>query len=569
MRSWTGSNCTWRSDRVKRSHAPSFRGHEPYHIETRMKVLVSDRLHDVCHSMLRDAGFEVVDAPGADAARLAELCGDVDGWIIRSGTQVTADLLARAERLRVVGRAGVGVDNVDLDAATRRGVLVLNAPAGNTISTAEHTLAMLMAMVRNIVPAASSLSDGRWDRKAFTGAELYGKTVGIIGVGKIGRAVAERLSGFGVTLLGFDPVLSEDHADRLGLKLVPLEELFERSDYITVHTPLTPETRGLLGRETLARCRPGVGIVNCARGGIVDEAALLEALESGHVGSAALDVFTSEPPGDDLAALLSHERVVATPHIAASTGEAQEKVARQVTEQLINALSERAVTTAVNAMAIRMASRPDVRPFVELAERLGRAAAQMRPEGFRRLRVRCHGETPRAHADVLRIAALRGFLSEWLSEPVNFVNAPVLADEMGLDAEFETFHTDAAFSSLVEVRLDAAPGPDGDARRLVSLQGAVFAGNEPRITAIDATELELRMSGPILVYRNVDRPGMLAAVGSVLAAAEINIASMALGREAHGGTALTAMGVDTAIPPDVLEAVSSIDGIDRVQSIVF
>ncbi|NNF03901.1 MAG: phosphoglycerate dehydrogenase [Rhodothermales bacterium] len=534
-----------------------------------MKVLVSDRLHDVCHTMLRDAGLEVVDAPGADPSRLAELCRDVDGWIIRSGTKVTADLMRQAGRLRAIGRAGVGVDNVDLEAATRRGVLVLNAPAGNTISTAEHTLALLMAMVRNVAPAASSVAAGRWDRKLFTGAELYGKTVGIVGVGKIGRAVAERLAGFGVKLIGFDPVLSNEQADRLGLKLVPLDDIFELSDYITVHTPLTSETRGLLGSETLARCKKGVGIVNCARGGIVDEAALLEALNAGHVGSAALDVYSSEPPGDELRDLLAHPRVVATPHIAASTGEAQEKVARQVTEQLINALADRPVTTAVNAMAIRMASRPDVRPFVELAEKLGRAAAQMRPEGFRRLRVRCHGETPRAHADVLRIAALRGFLSEWLSEPVNFVNAPVLAEEMGLDADIETFHSNAAFSSLVEVRLDAATESGGEARRVVSLQGAIFAGNEPRITAIDDTDLELRMSGSILVYRNVDRPGMLAAVGSVLAHADINIASMALGREAAGETALTAIGVDSAIPDAVRETVSSIDGIERVQSIVF
>lgn len=534
-----------------------------------MKVLVSDRLHDACHSMLREAGLDIVDAPGADPAELAELCKDVHGWIIRSGTTVTAELLELAGDLRVIGRAGVGVDNVDLEAATRRGVLVLNAPAGNTLSTAEHTLAMMMAMARNIVPAASSLAEGRWERKRFTGAELYGKTVGIVGVGKIGRAVAERLAGFGVNLLGFDPVLSVEHAERLGLKLVEMDEIFERSDYITVHTPLTSETRGLLGRETLARCKRGVCIVNCARGGIVDEAALFDALESGHVGAAALDVFTSEPPEEELLALLAHPRVVATPHIAASTDEAQEKVARQVTEQVVNALADRPVTTAVNAMAIRMASRPDVRPFVELSEKLGRAAAQMRPEGFRRLRVRCHGDTPRKHADVIRIAALRGFLSEWLTEPVNFVNAPVLAEEMGLDADIETFHPDAAFSSLIEVRLDAAPTGDESPRPIVSLQGAVFAGNEPRITAIDGTDLELRMSGPILVYRNVDRPGMLAAVGSVLARANINIASMALGREASGRTALTAMGVDSVISDEVLEAVESIDGIERVQSIVF
>lgn len=534
-----------------------------------MKVLVSDRLHDACQSMLREAGLDVVDAPGADPERLAELCTDVHGWIIRSGTRVTAELLHRAADLRVIGRAGVGVDNVDLDAATRRGVLVLNAPAGNTLSTAEHTLAMLMAMARNIVPAATSLARGRWERKQFTGAELYGKTVGIVGVGKIGRAVAERLAGFGVNLLGLDPVLSDEHAERLGLTLVGLDEILERSDYITVHTPLTSETRGLLGPETLARCRPGVGIVNCARGGIVDEAALLAALESGHVDAAALDVFTTEPPGKDLSALLAHPRVVATPHIAASTEEAQEKVARQVTEQVVNALADRPVTTAVNAMAIRLASRPDVRPFVELSEKLGRGVAQMRPEGFRRLRVRCHGDTPRKHADVLRIAALRGFLSEWLTEPVNFINAPVLAEEMGLDADFETFHSEAAFSSLIEVRLDAAPTDDETAHPIVALQGTIFAGYEPRITAIDGTELELRMSGPILVYRNVDRPGMLAAVGTVLARADINIASMALGREASGDSALTAIGVDSVIPAHVLDAVESIEGIERVQSIIF
>ena len=300
-----------------------------------------------------------VIATGRTDEELKPLVAEADGWIIRSGTKITPELIDVADRLTVIGRAGVGVDNVNVEAATRKGILVLNAPAGNTISTAEHTIAMMLALSRNISAANASIRGGAWDRKSFMGSELYGKTLGILGAGKVGRAVAERMRGFGVTILGYDPIIPAELAEGSGIKLVQLEELISESDIITIHSPLNETTRGILNDETLANCRSGVVIVNCARGGIVDEAALLRALDAGIVGGAALDVFSSEPPTPELAALIGHPRVVATPHIAASTHEAQEKVARQVTEQVIHALRNEPVETAINEMAIRTASRQD------------------------------------------------------------------------------------------------------------------------------------------------------------------------------------------------------------------
>ncbi len=316
------------------------------------RVLITDPTHPVCTQLLEEAGFTPVVATGRTVDELKLLAAEADGWIIRSGTKITPELIDVAGRLKVIGRAGVGVDNVNIEAASNKGILVLNAPDGNTISTAEHTVAMLLALSRRIAAANASIRSGAWDRKSFMGSEIHRKTLGILGAGKVGRAVAERLRGFGMTILGYDPIVPAGIAEGSGIKLVEFEELISESDIITLHTPLNDATRGILNDETLARCRKGVVIVNCARGGIVDEAALLRALEAGIVGGAAVDVYSSEPPPPELAALIGHDRVVATPHIAASTHEAQEKVARQVTEQVIHALRNEPVETAINAGAL-------------------------------------------------------------------------------------------------------------------------------------------------------------------------------------------------------------------------
>jgi D-3-phosphoglycerate dehydrogenase len=526
------------------------------------KVLITDSLHPACFTMLADAGFEVIDGAKWTREQILKACPDVAGWIIRSGTSIGHEYLDAAPNLVVIGRAGVGVDNVDIPAATKRGVLVLNAPEGNTISTAEHTMAMLLAMARKIAPAAASLLSGKWDRKPYTGSELFSKTIGIAGIGKIGRAVAERCQSFGMTVIGYDPMITVEAASKMGIELVDLDTLFERSDFITVHTPLIPATKGLLNDETLARCKKGVGIINCARGGIVDEAALLRALESGVVSAAALDVYSSEPPGEAIMELIRHPHVVATPHIAASTDEAQEKVAVQVTEQVINALSGEVVLTAVNAMAVRMSAQPEVRPYMALAQRLGSASRQLYDQQVDRLVVRCHGDVPRRYTDVLRVVALKGFLSTNWKEPVNLVNAEMIAAESGLVVDVETFQPAQAFSNLIEVRLE---GPQGT----LTISGTLFSGVDARITSVDGYDVELKAVGHIMLYRNQDRPGMLAKVGHVLASHEINIGSLSLGRTSPGAEALTAIAIDQAISEEILQQVANIAGVNRVRMLEF
>lgn len=525
-----------------------------------MKVLITDSVDQVCIDLLNENGFEADVQLKKSDDELKAIAKDADGWIIRSGTTVSAALIEAADRLKVVGRAGVGVDNIDLDAATRRGVLVINAPDGNTISTAEHTCAMLLALARRIPQASRSTAEGKWERKAFTGSEVYEKTLGIIGVGKIGRAVAERMAGFGMTLIGYDPVLSPEAAERIGVSLVELDEIYERADFITLHTPLNDATRGLLNKKTLARCKKGVRIVNCARGGIVDEADLLEALKSGHVGGAALDVYSNEPPPEPLHELIRHPNVVATPHIAASTEEAQEKVAIQITEQVIHALRNEPVQTPVNAMAIKMAAQPEAQPYLSLTDKLGQIVGQLGDGHVRSIAVRCRGDVPRRFAEVLTIAAVKGVLSRWASEPVNMINAPLLAEEMGVSIKEERDTAAGGYTNLIEVALET----DGESRLVA---GTIFDRDEPRLVRVDDYWLEVKPEGRLLIYKNVDRPGMLASVGGILASNDINIGALALGRTEKGALALTAISVDQDVPQEVLGEIGQIEGIEQVRRV--
>ena len=525
-----------------------------------MRVLISDAVDPVCIDMLRGHGFEADVQLNKSDVELQELASNADGWIIRSGTTITARMIEASNALKVIGRAGVGVDNIDLDVATLRGVLVLNAPAGNTVSTAEHTCAMLLSMARRIPQAHRSLTEGVWKRTPFTGSEVYEKALGIVGLGKIGRAVAERMAGFGMQVIGYDPVLSGDAVEHLGVRLVSFETLMAESDFITVHAPLNDATKGLLNRDSLALCRRGVRIVNCARGGIVDEEDLYAALESGQVGGAALDVYSTEPPPDSLGRLLQHPRVVVTPHIAASTAEAQEKVAMHVTEQVIRALCGEPVQTPVNALAIRMAAQPEARPYLSLSDRLGQLVGQLVDGSIRAIAVRCRGEVPRRYSEVLTIAAVRGVLSRWSSEPVNLINAPLLAKEMGIDVKEERNVTAGSYMNLLEIDLET----DGGGR---TVAGTIFDRDEPRLVRIDDYWLEVRPEGCLIVHGNVDRPGMLAAVGTILARNEINIAAMALGRIGKGSPALTAINTDEVVSDDVLAEIRGADGITYVRRV--
>ncbi len=533
---------------------------EPESATLLMKVLITDAVDEVCIELLETNDIQADVQLKKSDEELRTLSRDANGWIIRSGTTISAELIEAATDLRVIGRAGVGVDNIDLEAATRRGVLVINAPDGNTISTAEHTVAMLMSLARRIPHAYRSLYDGKWDRKTFTGSELYEKTLAIVGVGKIGRAVAERMAGFGMTVIGFDPVLSAEAAERIGVKLVSMDEIFERSDFVTIHTPLNDATRGLFNRETIARCKPGVRIVNCARGGIVDEEALLEALESGHVGGAALDVYSQEPPPEGLDALIRHPHVVATPHIAASTEEAQTKVAKQITEQVIHALRGQPVQSPVNALAIKMASQPEVQPYLSLADKLGQIVGQLGDGHMNSITVRCRGDLPRRFSEVLTIAAVKGILSRWISEPVNLINAPYLAEEMGVSIREERDTARGGYTNLLEVEIDT----DGS-NRLVA--GTVFDTDEPRLVRIDEYWMEVKPEGHLILYKNVDRPGMLASVGQILAGNGINIGALALGRTGKGSLALTAVSVDEEVPDSVIQEVSTLEGVQQVRRV--
>lgn len=524
----------------------------------RYRILITDALSPQAVAQIEAAGHEPVVALKRSPDELVALAAEADGWLIRSGTRLTRELIEAAPRLRVIGRAGVGVDNVDLPAATRRGIVVLNAPDGNTLSTAEHTCAMLLALARQIPQADASLRGGAWERSRFSGVELDGKTLGVIGVGKVGRTVIERMRAFGMEVVGYDPVLAPEAAERMGLALVDLEEMYRRSDFISVHTPLNDATRGLLGRETLARCKPGVRLVNCARGGIIDEAALLEALESGHVGGAALDVFSEEPPGEALRPLLQHPHVVVTPHIAASTEEAQEKVAVQVTEALLDALAGRPVSSAVNAAALRSAAQPEVQPYLALADRLGRVVAELAGEGVRSVRVACAGDVARRNAEVITLAALRGVLSRFSSEPVNLVNAPVLAREAGLPVEEQRRSESGDFTHLVAVHVETADG-------VRSVEGIVREPDDLRLVSVDGFRLEVRLEGRLLFYRNVDRPGMVASVGALLAHHGINIGALALGRMEPGAEAVSVYTVDDPLPAQLLDQIEALDGVFGVR----
>jgi len=533
-----------------------------------MRALITDDLSPACITLLREGGIEPAVHLGASPDELKVLAADADAWLIRSGTKITADLLAAAPKLRIVARAGVGVDNVDLEAATRRGVLVVNAPDGNTVSTAEHTCALLLALVRRIPQAAASLASGKWDRKPFTGAELDGKTLGVVGLGRVGRGVAERMRAFGMRVLAFDPVLSPEAAERAGFELVALERLWAEADVLTFHTPLTDATRGLLGADTLARCRDGVYVVNAARGGIVDEAALLAALESGKVAGAALDVFSAEPPPPGLAALIAHPHVVATPHIAASTAEAQEKVAVQVAEDVVRVLGGAPARHPVNGAGLGRAAEPDAAPYLALAERLGRLAAGLAGGGasgggpVSGVTVATCGDAAGDYLEPVALAALAGLLAPWSDVPVNLINAGPLAQEHGL--RVERHHRPAAddYANVVEVTVEGA----GGAR---TLRGAVLGhgrAGEGRFVGLDGYRFEVRPAGHLLFYRNEDRPGVLAAVGARLAEAGVNIAGLALGREAPGGTALTVMTTDEPLGPEVRAAVAAVPGVRDVEA---
>ncbi|MBI4547556.1 MAG: phosphoglycerate dehydrogenase [Ignavibacteriae bacterium] len=441
-----------------------------------MNILITDPVDKQCIDILNAEGFSVYYRPGLSYEEFLKVIVDVDALIVRGQTKVTAEVLETGKNLKVVGRAGAGVDNIDVEAATRRGVIVMNTPGGNTISTAEHTMSMMLALARNIPQAFESLRENMWERSKFIGTELYGKTLGIIGLGKVGTEVARRALAFEMKVIAYDPLLSQESGQKIGVEIVQLDDLYERSDVISIHSPLTSETKGMIGQKALSKCKRGVKIINCARGEILDETALLEALEEGRVGGAALDVFTIEPPTGS--PLLLHPNVIATPHLGASTEEAQEKVAIQIAHQIADALKERGVVGSVNADIIQLAIRKEIRPYLLLAEKLGRLLAQLMEGKLKTVTVGVTGEFLRESLTLLSSAVLKGIFEKVLFEPVNYINAPVIARERGIAVQLHQEDEHELYSHVLSVKYET----DKESRQF---DGTVFGNRDIRIISID------------------------------------------------------------------------------------
>jgi len=516
------------------------------------KILVADEVSDSGLQPLRAADFIVEKRTGLSPDELVQALRDCHGLVVRSETKVTADLMDRLPALRVVGRAGVGVDNIDVPAATARGIVVMNAPDGNTITTAEHTIALLIALARRVPQANSSLKSGHWDRKSFVGVELQGKTLGVVGMGRIGRAVAARARAFGMKILAFDPFLATEQARDLEIELATLADVFAGSDFVTVHTPLTAETRGIIGREAFARMKKGVRVINCARGGLVDEEALYDAIKSGIVAGAALDVFAQEPPAPDHPLLLLDD-VIVTPHLGASTAEAQEGVAFTVAEQMRDYLLTGALRGAVNVPSLGTKELGILRPYIDLAEKLGTFQAQLVDSAVREVRLEFAGEIVELNAAPVTRSFLAGLLRD-VSARVNAVNAFLIAEERGIHVTTSYFRAGPDFVPSIRTRV---LGNNVEQ----SLAGTIFGlgeqAREGRITEIDGFHIEAKPQGHMLVMRNRDVPGVIGRVGTILGEHGVNIGHFHLGRRERGGEAMAVVEIDAPLENETLDGLRS------------
>jgi D-3-phosphoglycerate dehydrogenase len=523
-----------------------------------MKVLISDNISTKCKDILKKAGLEVDVKTGMKPEELKACIGDYHGLVIRSATKVTSDILDAAKNLRVIARAGSGLDNVDRAAATKKGIVVMNTPGGNTITTAEHTIALIVALARLVPQATMSIKGGKWEKKKFMGVELYNKTLGVIGIGNIGGQVAKRMQGFSMNILAYDPFLSEDKAKSMAVEKVDIEEVFRRSDFITVHTPLTPETKYLINKDTIKIMKRGVRIINCARGGIVNEHDLYDALIDGHVAGAALDVFETEPPEKN--PLLTLENVIATPHLGASTKEAQENVAVAVAEQVVDYLVHNTIRNAVNFPSIPSDQVVRLQPYINLAEKLGGFAAQIFEGGVTGITVEYHGDAASIDTAPVTIAAVKGFLSPILEETVNFVNSLTIAKERGIEVKEIKTTDEGDYQSMVAVRLKAKAKENYFAGTLISKK-------DPRIVGINSFKVEIVPQGELLFMYNNDKPGVIGNIGTILGKNKINIARMHFGRETPGGMAISVVSIDSPAPAKVIEKIKKLPNILSVKQI--
>jgi D-3-phosphoglycerate dehydrogenase len=523
------------------------------------KVLISDKMSPLAEQTFKDAGVEVDFKPGLSKEELIEIIGEYDGLAIRSSTKVTPNVLKAATNLKVIGRAGIGVDNVDVPEATNSGVVVMNTPFGNSITTAEHAIAMMMALVRQIPEANASTHAGKWEKSRFMGMEVTGKTLGLIGCGNIGSVVAERALGLKMKVVAFDPYLAVERAADLGITKVELDELFERADVISLHTPLTDQTRGIVGEDAFAKMKDGIRIVNCARGGLVDEAALLKALDSGKVAGAALDVFEVEPAKEN--PLFGHENVICTPHLGASTTEAQVNVALQVAEQMSEYLLTGGVTNALNMPSLSAEEAPKLKPYMDLAEQIGGFAGQITETGLKRVVIEYEGHVASLNTNPLTAVVLEGLLSP-LMDSVNMVNAPVVAKERNIQITEVKHDREGDYHTSIRLTVETDRG-----ERTVA--GTLFANGTPRIVDVDGVRLEAELAQEMLYVVNDDKPGFIGALGSLLGYNGVNVATFALGRRIEGEEAVALVAVDSPVQDIVLDQLTALAHVRQAKRLSF
>ncbi len=526
---------------------------------TKPKVLISDKMDPNAAKIFEERGCDVDVITGETPDELMARIGEYDGLAIRSSTKVTKEILDAATNLKVIGRAGIGVDNVDIPHASSKGVVVMNTPFGNSITTAEHAIAMMMALARQIPDANARTQAGEWPKSAFMGVEVTGKTLGLIGAGNIGSIVASRALGLKMKVVAFDPFLTEERAVEMGVEKADLDTLLARADFITLHTPLTDQTRNILSKENLAKTKPGVRIVNCARGGLIDEAALKEALESGHVAGAALDVFAEEPAKEN--PLFGTPGFICTPHLGASTTEAQVNVALQVAEQLSDYLVNGGVTNALNMPSLSAEEAPKLKPYMALAEKLGSLVGQLAHGNLTEISIERSGAAAELNGKPIEAAVLAGFMKQY-SDSVNMVNAPHLAKERGLDVRSVRHDREGVYHTLLRVTVATSAGPR-------SVAGTLFGNEAPRLVEIFGIGIEAELDGHMLYIVNEDAPGFIGGVGSLMGENGINIGTFHLGRREAGGEAVLLLSVDSAISEDVMAKARQLPGVKTAMSLAF
>ncbi|MCG6207025.1 phosphoglycerate dehydrogenase [Rhodopseudomonas sp. HC1] len=528
---------------------------------TAPKVLISDALSEAAVQIFKDRGIDVDFQPalGKDKEKLAEIIGNYDGLAIRSATKATAKILEKAAKLKVIGRAGIGVDNVEIPAATAKGIIVMNTPFGNSITTAEHAITMMLSLAREIPAADASTQAGKWEKNRFMGVEITAKTLGVIGCGNIGSIVADRALGLKMKVIAFDPFLSPERAKDIGVEKVELEDIFKRADFITLHTPLTEKTKNIIDAAAIAKMKKGVRIINCARGGLVDEAALAEALKSGQVAGAAFDVFSEEPATSNV--LFGLPNVICTPHLGASTTEAQENVALQVAEQMSDYLLNGAITNAVNFPSITAEEAPKLKPFIELAEKLGSFAGQLTETGITKVTITYEGQVAEMKIKALTSAVLSGLLRPMLGD-INVVSAPVIAKERGMVVDEVVRAAESDYESLITLTVATE-------KQERSVSGTVYADGKPRLVDIKGIRVDAEFGKSMIYVTNEDKPGFIGKFASLLGDAKVNIATFNLGRHSQGGDAIALVTIDNPAPDDVIAKVQALPQVKQAKALVF